>query len=58
LEIRKAGGITLAQDEASCVVYGMPKFAQGLGAVQEVLSLDELGSFIRGFCRPGIGLKK
>jgi two-component system chemotaxis response regulator CheB len=35
--IRDKGGATLAQDEASCVVYGMPKLAVELGAAEEVL---------------------
>jgi two-component system chemotaxis response regulator CheB len=42
LEMKQAGAITLAQDEASCVVFGMPKEAIALGAVDEVLSLDAL----------------
>lgn len=33
LQMREAGARTLAQDEASCVVYGMPKVAHDLGAV-------------------------
>ncbi|MBB4844798.1 two-component system chemotaxis response regulator CheB [Paucibacter oligotrophus] len=39
LEMRKAGASTLAQDEASCVVYGMPKAAADLGAAQHIVSL-------------------
>lgn len=42
LQIRKAGGQTLAQDEASSVVYGMPREAASLGAAQEVLSLERI----------------
>ena len=38
--IRAAGGITLAQDEASSVVYGMPKKAVEQGAVQHLLSIE------------------
>ena len=34
LTLRQAGGLTVAQDEASCVVYGMPKEAVSLGAAQ------------------------
>jgi len=41
-ELRDAGAWTLAQDEASCVVYGMPKEAVRLGAVCEVVPLDRL----------------
>jgi two-component system chemotaxis response regulator CheB len=44
LAIRKAGGMTVAQDEASCVVYGMPREAVLLGAAQRVLPLNEIGS--------------
>jgi two-component system chemotaxis response regulator CheB len=42
LSIRKAGGVTFAQDEASSVVFGMPREAVLLGAASQVLSLDQL----------------
>ncbi len=42
LEMKRAGARTFAQDEASCVVFGMPKEAIALGGVDEVLPLDEL----------------
>jgi two-component system chemotaxis response regulator CheB len=58
LELKQAGGVTLAQDEASCVVYGMPNFARSLGAVGEVLTPEGMAAFIGGLCKPGIGLKK
>ncbi len=35
LEMRKAGALTVGQDEATCVVYGMPKVAFDIGAVQQ-----------------------
>jgi len=38
-EMREAGAATLAQDEASCVVYGMPKEAVKLGGVQKSVPL-------------------
>lgn len=41
-EMRDAGGGTVAQDEASCVVFGMPKEAIKLGAVQRVQPLHEM----------------
>ncbi|MCY1305852.1 Chemotaxis response regulator protein-glutamate methylesterase of group 2 operon [compost metagenome] len=43
LEIRESGGYTVAQDEASCVVYGMPREAAEIGAAEEVLALAEIG---------------
>jgi two-component system chemotaxis response regulator CheB len=42
LELKTSGARTFAQSEASCVVYGMPKEAVALGAVQEVRPLEEL----------------
>lgn len=44
LAIRERGGYTLAQDEKSCVVFGMPRAAIELGAACEVASLDEMAS--------------
>lgn len=46
LEMKKAGAWTVAQDEASSVVFGMPKEAIALGAVDEVCSLSRLSSTI------------
>lgn len=43
LEIRRAGGLTIAQDEATSVVYGMPREAVLLGAAEHVLPLGEIG---------------
>jgi two-component system, chemotaxis family, protein-glutamate methylesterase/glutaminase len=42
LRMRNAGARTFGQDEASCVVYGMPREAAIIGAVEEVAALDEL----------------
>jgi len=42
LNMRRAGAHTLAQDEQSCVVFGMPKEAIDRGAAEEVLSLDHI----------------
>ncbi len=42
LKVRAAGGYTLAQDEASCVVFGMPRQAIAAGAVREVLPLAQV----------------
>jgi len=42
LEMHQAGAYNLAQDEASCVVYGMPKEAVAAGAVDEIVPLHEM----------------
>jgi two-component system chemotaxis response regulator CheB len=42
LRMRQAGAHTIAQDEATCVVYGMPREAVALGAAEQVLSLDRI----------------
>lgn len=42
LDMRKRGAWTLGQDEASCVVYGMPREAAQIGAVAEVAPLGEI----------------
>lgn len=46
LEIRHAGGHTIGQDEQSCVVYGMPKVAYDIGAVEYQLPLSSISSKI------------
>jgi two-component system chemotaxis response regulator CheB len=46
LQLRQAGGLTVAQDEESSVVYGMPREAALLGAAARVLPLTEIGKFI------------
>ncbi|MCB1057663.1 MAG: chemotaxis-specific protein-glutamate methyltransferase CheB [Acidobacteria bacterium] len=47
LQVRKAGGWTLGQDAASCVVHGMPRAAANLHAVLEESSLERLGPRLR-----------
>ena len=42
LEMRNAGALTIGQNEASCVVYGMPKVAYDIGAVQSQLDLTAI----------------
>jgi two-component system, chemotaxis family, protein-glutamate methylesterase/glutaminase len=42
LKLKAAGAATLAQDEATCVVYGMPRAAVELGAVDQILPLDRI----------------
>ena len=48
LELKQAGAVTIGQDEATCVVYGMPYEAVKLGGVQHVLPLDRIaGEVVR-----------
>ena len=42
LKMRKTGANTIAQDEKSCVVFGMPRQAIELGAAEEVLNLEQI----------------
>jgi two-component system chemotaxis response regulator CheB len=51
LAVRQAGGVTVAQDEASCVVHGMPREAVALGAAQHVLPPNEIARMIAGISR-------
>ncbi len=44
LKLREAGARTIAQNEESCVVFGMPKEAIRIGAAQHILSLEKIGS--------------
>jgi len=46
LEMRKAGAVTIGQNEASCVVYGMPKVAYDIGAVQHQMDLSNIANKI------------
>jgi two-component system chemotaxis response regulator CheB len=46
LEMKKAGAHTVAQDEASCVVFGMPREAIALGAADEVVSIHDIARCI------------
>lgn len=50
--MRAAGHVTLGQDEATSVVYGMPAAALALGGVQEQLPLDAVAGRIRSLCAP------
>lgn len=49
--LHDGGARTLAQDEASCVVYGMPKEAVARGGVDQVLPLKEMAAAIMAFDR-------
>jgi two-component system chemotaxis response regulator CheB len=49
LEMKNAGAHNFAQDEASCVVFGMPREAIGLGATHEVGPLSALPGMVLGY---------
>jgi two-component system chemotaxis response regulator CheB len=49
LELRNAGAHTIAQDEASCVVFGMPREAIRLGAAESVLPLGQIAGQVERF---------
>jgi two-component system chemotaxis response regulator CheB len=46
LEMRRGGSYTIAQNEATCVVYGMPREAVEVGAVETVLPLEQIAEHI------------
>jgi two-component system chemotaxis response regulator CheB len=56
LAMRRAGGQTFAQDEESCVVYGMPREAANLDAAGRVLPLGEIGAALASL--PGLPAKR
>lgn len=51
LAMRQAGHATIAQDQASSAVYGMPRAAAQLGAAQQVLALDAIGPALEAISR-------
>lgn len=51
LEMRKAGAKTIGQNEATCVVYGMPKVAYDIGAVQYQMELSSITNKIYGLLK-------
>jgi two-component system chemotaxis response regulator CheB len=50
-KIRSQGGHTIGQDQASCIVYGMPRIAFEEGAVQQQLPLRKITSAILELCK-------
>jgi len=58
--VKKEGGMTIAQSEESCVVYGMPKAAIERGYAIRVVGLDVMGATLQAICgragsEPGSG---
>jgi two-component system, chemotaxis family, protein-glutamate methylesterase/glutaminase len=52
-EMHDAGAKTIAQDEASCVVFGMPKEAIKLGGADQIIGLDNIPGAIVSYGRGG-----
>jgi two-component system chemotaxis response regulator CheB len=53
LSVRQAGGATYAQDEESCVVFGMPHAARACGATDTLLPLGGIGPLLVDLCARG-----
>ena len=51
LRMRECGAVTLGQDEASCVVYGMPRAAYEMGAVTQQMPLSAMAGMITTVAR-------
>lgn len=56
--VKKAGGMTIAQSEESCVVFGMPKAAIERGYATRVVSLDTLSATLQALCGRNEGQKE
>jgi two-component system chemotaxis response regulator CheB len=50
LEMKEAGARTIAQDEKSCVVFGMPKVAIEMGGVDQVVPLTKIAQVVASLC--------
>jgi two-component system chemotaxis response regulator CheB len=55
LAVRRSGGQTIAQDEASSIVFGMPREAIALGAAEVVAPLAEVASTLDKMARKSHG---
>ncbi len=55
--VKQAGGMTIAQSEETCVVYGMPKVAIERGYAVRVIGLDAMASALQGLCGRRRGLE-
>jgi two-component system response regulator WspF len=51
LELKKKDWLTIAQDEASSVIYGMPKAAAEIGAAQKILNIEQISEEINIFLK-------
>ena len=53
LEMREVGAVTIAQDEATCIVFGMPREAIRRGAAKFVLPLDRIAPAVNAWLAGG-----
>jgi two-component system chemotaxis response regulator CheB len=53
LALRRSGAHTIAQDEATSVIYGMPREAALLGAAERILPLSEIGAAVTRLAMKG-----
>lgn len=51
LRLRQLGWATLGQNAATCAIYGMPKAASQLGALEREVALEEIGPWLLRLCR-------
>jgi two-component system chemotaxis response regulator CheB len=51
LEMKQAGARTIAQDEATCIVFGMPKEAIKLNGVDKILPLQSVAGTMLAYAR-------
>ena len=49
LEMRRAGARTMAQDEQSCIVFGMPKCAYDRGGAESLVPLDKIAQTVLSY---------
>ena len=54
MEIKAHGGATIAEDESTCAVFGMPRSAIEAGAADQVLPLPEIAAAIERWCTRGV----
>ncbi len=51
--IAQVGGLTIAQDKASSIIFGMPKEAIALGAAQYILSINDISPMLLNYIGKG-----
>jgi two-component system chemotaxis response regulator CheB len=56
--IKAAGGVTIAQSEQSCVVFGMPKAAIERGHAMRIVDLQQIAGTLRAMCSERVGAER